>query len=85
MPKVEIFFTKASGKDKAGNDVYLTITLEDVFFSGWSLSSGGDTPSESVSLNYAKVKTNYMKSDAAGQLSQGTLAGWDLATNKAYA
>jgi type VI secretion system secreted protein Hcp len=85
LPKVEIFFVLATGKDKTGDDTYMTITLEDVFVSGYSLSSGGDMPTESVSLNYAKVKKNYMKSDSAGNLTQGTIAGWDIAGNKAYA
>ncbi len=81
VPEVVITFVRASGKDKAGNDKYLTITLSDVLFSGWSMSSGGEMPSESVSLNYGKIKIDYMKSDKDGVLTQGTIAGWDLATN----
>jgi type VI secretion system secreted protein Hcp len=83
LPSVHIFFTRASGKDKSGNDAYLTIELEDVLFSGWSLSSGGDMPTESVSLNYAIIRMNYMKSDAESNLTQGTITGWDLAKNVA--
>lgn len=82
---VIVTFTKASGKDDGGNDPYLIITMEDVFISGQSLSSGGDLPSESLSLNFTKIKFDYKKSDATGVLSQGSLAGWDLATNKSWA
>ena len=85
LPTVSILFTRASGKDKAGNDAYLTIELEDVLFSGWSISSGGDIPSESVSLNFTKIKMSYMKGDAEAGLTQGTIAGWDLAKNEAAA
>jgi type VI secretion system secreted protein Hcp len=40
---------------------YLTYELSDVFISGYSVSSGGDTPVESVSLNFAKIKSVYKK------------------------
>jgi type VI secretion system secreted protein Hcp len=85
IPKIEFFFTKATSADKAGNAVYYTVTIEDVFVSGVSLSSGGDMPSESISLNYSKIKTNYMTEDDMGKQAQGTLSGWDLSKNKAYA
>lgn len=79
IPKMEIFFVKSM---KGANFAYLTITLEDVFFSGQSISSGGDLPSESVSLNFTKINFNYMKNDAEGVSAQGTIAGWDLSANK---
>ena len=85
VPKIEFFFSKATGSDASGNDNYLVVTIEDVFFSGQSFSSGGGLPSESVSLNYAKIKTNYMKDSVKGDLTQGSLSGWDLTTNKHYA
>ena len=85
IPEVVITFVRASGKDTAGNDKYLTVTLKDVLFSGWSVSSGGEMPSESISLNYGQIKLDYWKSDKDSVLTQGTIAGWDLATNKAAA
>ena len=81
IPEVVITFVRASGKDKAGNDKYLIITLKDVLFSGQSFSSGGEMPSESVSLNYGKIKFDYWKSDKDSNLTQGTINGWDLAAN----
>jgi type VI secretion system secreted protein Hcp len=85
LTKVTITFAKASSKDALGNDKYLIITLEDVFVSGVSLSSGGEAPSVSISLNYAKIKGEYHKSDAGGVLTPGLGFGWDLTTNKSYA
>jgi len=34
---------------------YLQFELENTLVSGWSMSSGGDRPTESVSLNFTKV------------------------------
>jgi type VI secretion system secreted protein Hcp len=85
LKKVTISFTRASSKDAAGNDGYLIVTLEDVFLSGVSLASGGDTPTVSVSLNYAKIKALYHQGDVEGALTKGLGFGWDLTTNKAYA
>jgi type VI secretion system secreted protein Hcp len=50
--KVTIDFCKT---DQGSLEVYLTLELEDVMISGISFSSGGDRPSESVSLNFTKV------------------------------
>jgi type VI secretion system secreted protein Hcp len=53
IPTIEINLTR----DKGGGDqeAYMTITLDSVLVSGFSISSGGDFPSESVSLNYLKM------------------------------
>ena len=47
--------------DGAAGFNYLKYELGDVFISSYSTSSGGDTPIESVSLNYAKIKMTYKK------------------------
>ncbi|MDF1504990.1 type VI secretion system tube protein Hcp [Roseisolibacter sp. H3M3-2] len=83
--KITISFTKASSKNAAGNDKYLIITIENVFISGVSMSSGGDEPSVSISLNYAKIKAEYHMSDVSGNLTKGLGFGWDLTTQKSYA
>lgn len=85
IDKITISFSKASSKDAVGNDKYLIITLEDVFFSAVSLSSGGDAPAVSISLNFGKIKAEYHKSDEKGVLTKGLGFGWDLGLNKAYA
>jgi type VI secretion system secreted protein Hcp len=58
LPTVKITFVRDDGE--AGFD-YLVYELADCLISSYSLSSGGDTPSESVSLNYAKIKATYKK------------------------
>lgn len=55
---VKISFVRDDGADGFN---YLTYELSDVLISSYSASSGGETPSESVSLNFAKIKTVYKK------------------------
>jgi len=51
--KVEIAFCKTD----AGNlETFMQYTLEDCLISGYSLSSGGDRPTESISINFTKVE-----------------------------
>lgn len=56
VAKIEITQTDNSGKHVAFQKYILTDTL----ISGYSLSSGGDRPSESLSLNFAKIDSEYL-------------------------
>jgi type VI secretion system secreted protein Hcp len=49
---------------------YMTYTLTDVMISGYSTSSGGDRPSESLSLNFTKVMTKVITTDSAGKVAE---------------
>ena len=77
--KVVIDFCKT---DKGKLEVYLTITLENTMVSGYSLSSGGDRPSESVSLNFTKVEFKNTGMGAAGETGSPDSVTYDLATAK---
>ncbi len=57
--KIDLTQTDASGKHIAYQKYILTNTL----ISGYSLSSGGDRPSESMSFNFTKVDSEYLKVD----------------------
>lgn len=57
--KIELTQTDASGKHVA----YQKYVLSDTLVSGYSISSGGDRPSESLSLNFAKVDSEYLNID----------------------
>jgi type VI secretion system secreted protein Hcp len=65
---------------------YLTITLTDVLVSSYSTggSSSEDRPTESVSLNFAKIKMSYVEQDASGRAGAATEFGWDLKANTKY-
>lgn len=57
--KVDMTQTDDSGKHIAYQKYILTNTL----VSGYSTSSGGDRPSESFSLNFTKIDSEYLKVD----------------------
>jgi type VI secretion system secreted protein Hcp len=43
---------------------FLKITLTDVFISSYDVSSGGDLPTESVTLSYSKIEYKYSPKDS---------------------
>ena len=57
--KIELTQTDNSGKHVA----YQKYILTDTLVSGYSLSSGGDRPSESLSLNFTKIDSEYLNID----------------------
>ena len=74
-----VTMNKASGD--AGQSPFLKYTFTDVMVESiqWSGSSGGDdTPTESLSLAFAKVKIEYQQQDAKGAVGKPVLANWDL-------
>ena len=73
---------------KAGTEQqeFLVVTMEDVFVSSFSSSGaagGGSIPLEQVSLNYTKIKYEYMPQKADGSLEGAIMAQYDRALNKA--
>jgi type VI secretion system secreted protein Hcp len=78
---VTLKFTRTDTSGSGGND-YLTVKMEDVILSGYSVSSGGDMPTESLSLNYAKVEFTETPMDDTGKAGTPVKVGFDLATMK---
>jgi type VI secretion system secreted protein Hcp len=66
--------------DTTTNAIYYRLTLSEVLVSSQSHSgsSGGSKPTESVSLNFTKIKIESF--DSTGKTVIGT-AGWDLTKN----
>lgn len=60
--KIDFVRTKTGGETEA----YLQITLTNCAISGYSASSGGDRPSESISVNFTKIEYKYTKYDEKG-------------------
>ena len=75
-----ITFTR---EDKGVTLNLIVIKLTDVILSGVSLSSGGDEPQESISLNYAKITLEYTKQKEEGGKEGVAPFGWDISLNKA--
>jgi type VI secretion system secreted protein Hcp len=72
---------KAGGD--AGQEAFLTYTFTNVMVESiqWSGSSGGDdSPTESVSLAFAKVEIEYKAQDDKGKMAVSGQASWDQTT-----
>lgn len=76
---VQIDFCKTD-KDKL--EVYTTYKLSDCMVSGYSVSSGGDRPSESISLNFTKILYEFHEMKAKNDKGDSPKAGWDIAAAK---
>jgi len=77
--KVTIDFCKT---DKGKLEVFLTLSLENTMISGYSLSSGGDRPTESLSLNFTKIEFKNVNMGAAGETGSPDSTTYDVALGK---
>lgn len=80
IKKASVILRKATGTD-GKQQTFLQYDFEDIMVESiqWSGSSGGDdTPTESVSLAFAKVTVTNYKQDMKGAMVKGTGASWDL-------
>jgi len=68
--------------DKGKLEVYLTYTLTNCMISGYSLSSGGDRPTESLSLNFTKVEFKNTPMKSANEAGSPETVTYDLALAK---
>lgn len=72
---------------KAGKDQqeFYKITLSDLLVSSFQTSGSGHSdivPTDSISLNYAKIEWEYKEQKADGTLGGSVKAGYDLKANK---
>ena len=77
IPSAKVRFTKP-GEDQV---VYLRYCFTGVRITGFSQSSGGDPPSESVSFSYASIVQSYTQQAATGGAGTVFDTGWDLLKN----
>ncbi len=68
--------------DKGKLETYMSYKLADVMVSGYSISSGGDRPSESLSLNFTKVEYKFLQMDKANKGAGSASVTYDLAKAK---
>jgi type VI secretion system secreted protein Hcp len=76
---VQIDFCKT---DKGNLEVYTTYTLTNCMISGYSVSSGGDRPGETLSLNFTKVELKNIEMGADGDAGTPEAITYDLAQAK---
>ena len=74
---VKIDFCKT---DTTHPEPYLQLELENTLVSGWSISSGGDRPSESLTINFTKVTFVPIGMKAANDTDSPDRAMYDLST-----
>ncbi|MGC3957255.1 MAG: type VI secretion system tube protein Hcp [Verrucomicrobiota bacterium] len=61
---------------------YYTITLGKVYVTGFSQNSGGDRPTETITLHYETIKWVYQKVDSLGNpVVAASTNSWNLTTN----
>ena len=77
----EIHFVQTGAEGTS--QVYLMLTLTEAIVSSYSASSGGERPSESISLNFTKITFQYDAFDGAKKQT-GTPKKWDLMANKQF-
>jgi type VI secretion system secreted protein Hcp len=77
---VQIDFTTSS---TSGDDtVYMSFSLTNTLISGYSVSSGGDTPHESLTLNFTVVQITYTPTGASNAAGANNVVNYDLAAQK---
>ena len=73
---------------KAGENPleYLTIDLENILVSTYTLTgtSGSEIPDEEVTLNFAKMKTEYWTQTTQGAKGENANFSWDVSANQKY-
>jgi type VI secretion system secreted protein Hcp len=69
---------------KAGEEAleYLTMDLEKILVSNYSIGhAGGGIPTESISLNFVKIKTEYWTQGEKGAKGDNANFSWDVSKN----
>ncbi len=80
LPTAVIRFTRAGGQGERFE--YLVIKLENVQITSYQLSSGGDIPTESLSLNFDKIEVSYKEQQADGSEGGSVEFSWDVKKNQ---
>ena len=76
---VQINFVKFAN---GAGSTYLQINLTNTLVSSFSMSSGGDRPTESLSLNFTKIEVRYPEfADASGLVPR---VGWDILQARSF-
>ena len=78
IPTARVRLTRSSGD---GERTVLRYCFTGVRVTGYSQSSGGDLPVESISFDYATLVQSYSQQDPAGGAGGVFAAGWDVIRN----
>jgi len=64
------------------NEVYHELELGNTLVTAYSTSSGGDRPTESITLNFTTIMVKYTRFAPDGTQEEISPKGWDLTLNK---
>ncbi|MCE9533645.1 MAG: type VI secretion system tube protein Hcp [Planctomycetes bacterium] len=73
--KAQIDFCKT---EKDALSVYMSYNLENAMISGYSVSSGGDRPSESISINFTKIEFSFVETAADSTDAETPRTSYDI-------
>ena len=76
---------KFTSTGKGTQETYLEVNLEEAGISGYSCSSGGDKPSESISINFGKIEVVPYKMEEGLAPEKGTPVSFNLTKMQANA
>jgi type VI secretion system secreted protein Hcp len=68
--------------DKGKLETYASYDLTNCMVSGYSVSSGGDRPTESISINFTKVVYGFVGMNDKNEASETPKASYDIALGK---
>jgi type VI secretion system secreted protein Hcp len=68
---------------KAGDTQYdyLTYKMTDVLISSYQTGGSSEVPVESLSLNFAKIESEYFQQDAKGKVTKASTFGYNIKEN----
>ena len=76
-----------TARKSGGNQMeFLKIKFSDILVSSYQQASSadGDSPNDTFSLNFAKIKIDYLSQDASGKTDAPITVGWDLTKNTKF-
>lgn len=76
----EVHFLQTGGE--GAGQVFMKYELHEPIISSYSLSSGGERPSETFSISFTKIIQKYTQFDAGGTQTEATDKGYDLKTGE---
>lgn len=80
IKEATLFVRKQGGKQEE----YYQIKFNDLLVSSYQAGSGGDTITDSFSLNYTKIEFTYKPQKADGSLEGPVEKKYDIKANKSY-
>jgi len=83
LPKAELFVRKAGGKAPVE---YYVVTMEDLIVTSVEKGAGSDQDrvTETVTLNFARVKIDYTPQKADGSGGPVVVKGWNIEKNEEF-